>query len=309
MYAYYVIIIAYGPAASQMLFIAQKPVHKMCALVAYYPPSLPSWFHESTIGYPNSLSICAHLPAGGVQKRAKQHEKPKCKCYEYPGASEGFAELDHLHYHSKSAELAWSRSLEYLRKGFGNGAEKMEDLEKIWEAHTALEFATKDAAATMATMTSDPYVNHVPTMTGGIGEDDLHRFYEDYFIPGNPPSLKMELISRTIGTDRVVDEMHVSFKHTQEIPWMLPGVKPTGKMVEIALVAIVCIRGGKLSHEHIYWDQAGVLVQIGLLDPDIVPGKAGREKIAERLPIVGAEGARKVVNKNAEPSNELIPDW
>lgn len=67
-------------------------------------------------------------------------------------------------------------------------------------------------------MCVEPYVNHIPTMTGGIGYKDLHRFYRDYFIPGNPPSLKMKLLSRTVGTDRVVDEMYMSFEHTQVMP-------------------------------------------------------------------------------------------
>ena len=164
---------------------------------------------------------------------------------------------------------------------------------------------TKDADATMSTMVAEPSVNHIPTLTGGIGRKDLHRFYRDYFIPGNPPSLKMQLLSRTVGTDRVVDEMHVSFRHTQEVPWMLPGVKPTDKEVEVALVAIVCIRGGKLHQEHIYWDQATVLAQIGLLDPKLVPGG----QVAKRLPIVGREGARKVVDEGSAESNRLIPGW
>jgi hypothetical protein len=145
-------------------------------------------------------------------------------------------------------------------------------------------------------MVDEPYVNHVPTMTGGIGQKDLHRFYKDYFIFGNPPSMNMRLMSRTLGADRVVDEMIVSFKHTQEVPWMLPGVKPTNKDVEVALVSVVCIRGGKLYHEHIYWDQATVLVQIGLLNP-------------KGLPVVGAEGARKVMDESSAPSNKLIKDW
>ena len=157
----------------------------------------------------------------------------------------------------------------------------------------------------MATMVSEPYVNHIPTMTGGIGYKDLYRFYRDFFIPNNPPSMKMRLISRTIGTDRVVDEMHIFFRHTQEIPWMLPGVKPTDKEVDVALVSVVCIRGKKLYHEHIYWDQATVLVQIGLLDPKLVPD----QKLAKRLPVVGAEGARKVLDEQSARSNELIDDW
>lgn len=158
----------------------------------------------------------------------------------------------------------------------------------------------------MATMVAEPYVNHIPTMTGGIGYKDLHRFYRDYFIPGNPPSLKMRLISRTIGTDRVVDEMHMFFRHTQEIPWMVPGIEPTGKEVEVALVVIVCIRGGKLYHEHIYWDQATVLVQLGLLDPKLAPSKG---KASGKLPVVDSAGARKVLDESSVKSNELVKSW
>lgn len=157
-------------------------------------------------------------------------------------------------------------------------------------------------------MVDRPYVNHVPTMTGGVGQEDLHRFYEDFFIHCNPPATKVRLLSRTIGTDRVVDEMLFDFDHTVEIPWMLPEIPPTGKHVEIALVGVICIRGGKLYHEHIYWDQASVLVQIGLLDPKLVP-KQFEDKGVKRLPVLGAESARKVVDEKSEPSNELIKDW
>ena len=148
----------------------------------------------------------------------------------------------------------------------------------------------------MDRMVAEPYVNHIPTMTGGLGYKNLHRFYKDFFIPSNPPSTKIKLISRTIGTDTVVDEMHISFRHTHEIHWMLPGVKPTNKEVEVALVAVVRIRGTKLYYEHIYWDQASVLVQIGLLDPKL-------------LPVVGGASAGKALDEESEPSNGLIKDW
>jgi len=167
-----------------------------------------------------------------------------------------------------------------------------------------VEFAKKDVDATMATMVQEPYVNHIPTITGGVGYKDLHRFYKDYFIPGNPPSLTMRLVSRTVGTDRVVDELFVSFRHTQVMPWMLPDVEPTDKAVEVALVVIVCIRGGKLYHEHIYWDQASVLLQLGLLDAKLVPGGKGK-----CLPVVDGAGARKVLDESGVRSNELISDW
>jgi len=167
---------------------------------------------------------------------------------------------------------------------------------------------TRDAEKTMATMVEVPYVNHVPTLTGGIGKKDLHRFYRDYFIPSNPPSLKMKLLSRTIGVDRVVDELFITFDHTQEMPWMIPGVPATNKRVEVALVSIVCIRGGMLYHEHIYWDQASVLVQLGLIDPKLVPDKYKKQGV-ERLPVVGKESARKVLDESSVPSNMLTDNW
>ena len=157
-------------------------------------------------------------------------------------------------------------------------------------------------------MVANPYVNHIPTLTGGIGAKNLLRFYADFFIPGNPPSFRTRLLSRTIGVDRVVDELLITFKHTQSIPWMLPGIPATDKQVKIVLVSVVCIRGGKLYHEHIYWDQASVLVQVGLLGPKLVP-EAMKKQGVERLPVVGADGAEKVVDETSVESNELIPKW
>jgi carboxymethylenebutenolidase len=166
------------------------------------------------------------------------------------------------------------------------------DLVALWEEHTRYEFETRDVDATMATMVDEPYVNHVPTLAGGVGHDDLKRFYKYHFIGGNPPDTTLTPISRTVGADQIVDEMLFSFTHTSVIDWMLPDVAPTGRRVEVALVAIVKFEDGKLAHEHIYWDQASVLVQVGLLDP------AG-------LPVAGVESARKVVDKTL-PSNGLM---
>ena len=169
------------------------------------------------------------------------------------------------------------------------------DLVAAWEAHTRYEFETRDVDATMATMVDAPYVNHVPTMTGGVGHDELRRFYRYHFIGANPPDFRMTPVSRTVGADRIVDEFVVDFTHTTEIDWMLPGIAPTGRAVSIPTVAIVQFEGDKLVHEHIYWDQASVLVQIGLLDP-------------ARLPVAGAETARKVLDKT-RPSNAMMTGW
>lgn len=160
------------------------------------------------------------------------------------------------------------------------------DLARLWEEHTQHEFTTRDTEATLATMVEDAYVNHIPVLTGGFGRRALRQFYSRDFIPGMPPDTTLTPVSRTVGQDQLVDEMIFSFTHTQEMPWMLPGIAPTHRRVEVPLVAIVRFREGKLAHEHIYWDQASVLKQIGLLtDP--------------ALPVYGIETARKVLDPQA----------
>ncbi|KAJ9649069.1 hypothetical protein H2199_000982 [Coniosporium tulheliwenetii] len=286
-------LIAYGAPSSICLDIHTEPQPHLAVLVCYYPPSIA----DPRARYPPHLQLVVHL-AGS------QGFNPAFASYTYPGTEPGFAEHDLEAFDKVAAGLAWSRTLGAVRKGFGVEV----DLERIWEGHVQEEFMTRDAAATMATMVAEPYVNHIPTLTGGIGKQELYRFYRDFFIPSNPPTLNIRLVSRTIGVDRVVDEMLISFRHTQEIPWMLPGVPPTDKQVQVALVSVVCIRGGKLYHEHIYWDQASVLVQIGALDPQLVP-ESLRKRGMERLPVVGEESAIKMIDEDSVPSNELIPNW
>ena len=165
-------------------------------------------------------------------------------------------------------------------------------LRKLWEQHVQFEFSTRNTEDTLATMVEDAYVNHIPVLTGGVGRDELREFYSKRFIPHMPPDTEMTPVSRTIGEDQLVDEMVFKFTHTIPMDWMLPGVAPTGKRVEIPLVAIVRFRDGKLAHEHIYWDQASVLVQIGLID-------------ASKLPVAGVESAHKVLDPTL-PANELM---
>ena len=289
----YYAIIAYGDAAAVCLDYHIKPQRHLIALVAYYPTTIPS----PKTKYPPHLDVLVHIAAS-------QGFAPAFPNYVYTAVKPGFAEHDLEEYDKVAASLAWTRTLGIVRKAFKIDV----DNEKIWEQHVALEFMTKDPAATMRTMVDEPYVNHIPTLTGGIGQKDLFVFYRDYFIPSNPPSLVMKLVSRTVGTDRVVDEMIISFKHTQEVPWMLPDVPPTNKQVHVALVSVVCIRGGKLYHEHIYWDQASVLVQVGLLDPKLVPENM-KAKGLKRLPVYGKETAEKILDESSQPSNELLSSW
>jgi len=162
-------------------------------------------------------------------------------------------------------------------------SDKQQQMAALFEQHVGAELEG-DLDTTMATMSDDPHVNHVPTMAGGVGLEGVRAFYRDHLIGKFfPTDMEMTSVSRTIGEDQVVDELFVRFTHTMEMDWLLPGVPPTGKVVEMAVAVIVGFQDGRISHEHIYWDQASVLVQVGLLDP------AG-------LPVTGAESARKVLD-------------
>ena len=140
-------------------------------------------------------------------------------------------------------------------------------------------------------MTADPYVNEVPLMIGARGRKELHDFYANHFLNQIPPDMEMVTVSRTIGQGRVVDELIMRFTHSIRMDWILPGIEPTGKRVELPFVVIVQFEGNKLAHEHLYWDQASVLVQVGLLD--------------RTLPVRGSEIAAQLQNPT-QPMNELI---
>jgi len=162
----------------------------------------------------------------------------------------------------------------------------------LWEQHLGAELFAKDIDATMATMTGDPYVNHVPTMTGGVGAAELRRFYAHHFISRQPNDFEVVPVSRTVGEETLIDEMVARFTHSCRMDYFLPGVAPTHRKIEVPLVVIAHFRDGRLAHEHIYWDQASVLVQVGLLP-------------VEGLPIAGAEVAQKVLDPK-RPSNALM---
>ncbi|MDP9993205.1 carboxymethylenebutenolidase [Variovorax boronicumulans] len=214
--------------------------------------------------------------------------RPGISLHVYPGMDHAFARLGGAHFHKPSALMAHERSIATLKGAIGPHY----DLSTLWDKHCEYEFGTRNVDDTMSTMVAEPYVNHIPTMTGGVGYKALHAFYTNHFVNSNPPDTALMPVSRTVGATQVVDEVLFSFTHTTEIPWMLPGVAPTGKRVEVPLLAVINFRGNKLYHEHIYWDQASVLVQVGLLDPKL-------------LPVAGIETARKLLDETL-PSNTLM---
>ncbi|KAM3438515.1 hypothetical protein NHJ13734_004139 [Beauveria thailandica] len=232
------------------------------------------------------------------------------KEYRYPDVegSRWWFSPGHRDFHYPSDSIAHTRNLQFLKA-------KMDgpyfDLESIWEEHTYYEFADRSVEHTMSTMVQEPYVNHVPTLTGGIGRLKLTDFYRNNFIFNNSADASLELVSRTIGIDRVIDEFIFKFTHDREIDWLLPGVPPTQRKAEVPFVAVVNIRGDRLYHEHISWDQGTTLRQLGLM-PEYLPfpypvaGVPDKASVEYRVPVLGAETADKLRDRNAVASNEMF---
>jgi carboxymethylenebutenolidase len=162
----------------------------------------------------------------------------------------------------------------------------------MWEQHMRAEFVEHSADAALATMSATPHLNHVPVMTGGVGREEIRAFYAERFIPQMPQDAQVELVSRTVGLNSIVDEFIFKFTHSRTMDFFLPGVAPTGRRIEVPHVAIIQFRDGLIESEHIYWDQASVLVQVGLLED-------------KDLPVAGAETAQKILDPK-RPSNTLI---
>ena len=136
----------------------------------------------------------------------------------------------------------------------------------IWQRHTHAEFVLKDPDAALITMTENPYVLCIPSGAGAFGRAAVCRFYADQFLTKVPADFELSSVSQTFGTDQMVEEFVVRFTHTTAMGWMLPGLPPTNRRVEFALVAIIRFKGGRIAHEHIHWDQATVLCQLGVID-------------------------------------------
>ncbi len=284
-----------GGKLAWLLSVRFKPD---CA-VGYYGVGIEKALNEaSNLSTPLMLHIAGQdkfcPPEAQQQIHATLDANPLVTIHDYPENDHAFGRIGGEHYDTDAAERANLRTLEFFVRhlageGFAN-AQKI--LSEKWDEHVKYEFATRDTEDTLKTMVPDAYVNHVPVMTGGVGHGQLREFYSQRFIPQMPPDTSMTPVSRTIGVDRVVDEMVFEFTHTIKMDWMLPGVEPTGKHVKIPLIVVVHFRDGKLAHEHIYWDQASVLAQLGLID-------------SANLPVAGVETAEKVLNPIL-PANELM---
>ena len=164
----------------------------------------------------------------------------------------------------------------------------------VWEAHMAAEFEHKNADLAIATMTENPVLIHVPVGTGAAGREPLRKFYKEIFIPQLPPDAELQLLTRSVAQDRVIDEFILRFTHTVQMDWFAPGIAPTGRQLLVPHVCIIAFEDGKISSEHIYWDQATVLSQLGILKGD--------------LPVLGTDQGDRLLNPDA-PANKLIKNF
>ncbi len=283
-------VLGHGVGGRLALLLAARGLDLRCAVA--YEPAL-----ERDDGNGLALLGCAtlvHLAAttstANDAALAVLDANPAVELRRYDVAS-GFDNPNEPNYNRSAHWLAKSRTLAVLRQQLG----PVHDIAALWEAHLFSEFADRDVDVSMATMVDEPYVFVVPTVTGGTGKKDLHRWYSNHFHFQNPEDTTIIPISRTIGTDRLVDEFIFCFTHDRVMDWILPGIAPTGKYVEVPMTAVVNFRGAMLYHEHIAWDQATVLVQTGLLDPS-------------GLPVTGIEQS-KAMQDEALPRNRLIAGW
>jgi carboxymethylenebutenolidase len=279
-------LVAFGAAAEQALALAAAA--RVDALACYDPPAdaiaarardikIPAVFHFAT--------------AADAQKvRAAFGKRLNARAFDYPDSRAGFALEGGPDYDRIAANVSYSRTLSVLRKVLGPDY----NLAALFDEHLRHEFITHDADATMATMVEQPYVNHIPTLAGGYGHDMLKRFYKYHFIPKIPKDRKNTMISEIVGSDTIVREMLNEFTFTDPFDHYLPGVKPNGRKVKVPVVVIAKFRGDKLYYEHIYWDQATILKQLGLIDT------AG-------LPVSGAEQADKMRDPSL-PANQLMAE-
>lgn len=276
-------VVALGNTLGDAQVLAFQPA---CAgLVLFEPPQAAD---ALALAEAVRVRVCLHV--AGTQTLGVGSEQ--LRIYSYPPNREGFI-LPSSHVSEAFAgRIAYSRTLAFLKWVIG----PRPDLAALFREHLRLEFEARDPDGTMDTMVDEPYVNHIPTMSGGTGHEELKRFYKYHFIPSTPLNRRTIILNEIVGADAVVLEAINCFTHDQPYDHFLPGLPPTGKQIEIPFVAIAKFKGTKLYFEHIYWDQASVLVQLGLLDPS-------------GLPVSGKQQADKAMYPDRFPSNELMTNW
>ncbi|RYP14184.1 hypothetical protein DL765_006545 [Monosporascus sp. GIB2] len=297
-------LVAYSPALWNRVADKLSSVPQVVGAAVYGHAEGPS-----IQAAPSSVPVIQHL-AGKATNALPRTEA--LTAHDYPTVGSFlFATPFQEEFNYNAETVSHTRNLTFFKK-LMNGP--YFDLEDLWEEHTYYEFENRSLECTMGTMVQEPYVNHIPTLTGGIGRAKLTEFYRDHFIFHNPQDIETELISRSMGIDRVMDEYLFKCTHNQQIDWLAPGIPPTGRKLVVPFNAVVNFRGDRLYHEHIWWDQATVLKQLELL-PEYLPyphappnelGLVPGKRLEYRVPTMGQETAMKVLDKYSLPSNTMF---
>ena len=172
--------------------------------------------------------------------------------------------------------------------------DEIPDIATVFDDHVAAEFVTRDLDAAMATMAPDPYVFHVPSMTGGDGYENVRSFYGDALhremAGGHGDHAGVADGRREPGRRRADPLVHPRHRDGRDPPGRR---RRRAAQVTLPFCVVVGFEDGKVKHEHIYWDQGSALAQIGLID-------------AAGLPVTGGEQAANLTERRAEPMNRLL---
>ncbi|KAL6706903.1 hypothetical protein ACN47E_005046 [Coniothyrium glycines] len=296
-------LVAYEPASWNLAAVAVNAIPDIKAIVVWADAI------ERVAISASKAPVLHHLAGKKSDNLIRSNDLTE---YHYPGVETyKFATPFHTSFHYTTEALSHTRSLTHLKPRLDG---PYFDLEVIWDEHCYYEFADRSVEHTMSTMVQEPYVNHVPTLTGGVGRGPLTSFYRNNFIFNNSADTALELVSRSIAIDRIIDEFIFSFTHDRELDWLVPGVPPTNLKVEVPFSAVVNVRGDRLYHEHISWDQGSVLRQLGLLPeylpfpyplPDGTRPSPGKS-FEYRVPVAGTDTANKMRDRNLVQSNQLF---
>ncbi|KAJ6016987.1 hypothetical protein N7451_000366 [Penicillium sp. IBT 35674x] len=300
-------LIAYYPLSSTKIHRSNLEIQSLCGTPAcsetesIFQPGSSANFLPIQIHMPGEMeSTCTFWPWITVSSEGDVTYKKRHRChvFTYPDSQAGFAEYRHQTQREKedipsdevSLNLSWSRVLGCLKRAFGVGSNwPVVGIETIWEEYWQRLLAELDQSRAQGGINTSRSaieimsgrgedqdeeglsVECIPTKAGGSDYQTLRSFFKDVFIPAGPASQHIRLLSRTVGTDKIVDEIRFSFCHFAEVPWLLPGVQPTDRDISVNIVVVACFRADRIVRQSLYWDQADVLVQAGVLDSGFVP--------------------------------------
>lgn len=140
----------------------------------------------------------------------------------------------------------------------------MRQMEELWDRFCSDLFDRRDADAAAGALAAGGTVREIPSGAGGTGGDDVHRYLAEDLLPHLPADLARERLSRTIDTRKLVDEVEFTFTHDRELPWLLPGVAPTGRSATVLAVSLVRIRQNRIDSLRTLWDEAGLRRALGV---------------------------------------------